>query len=206
MILGELKFKRANDGYEAFYRGPYRQSPRQRLCLVTRAGDLSIGDEADADKWVATDMKVATHPHKTRRAAADAFLKIVFDRQSEEIERTVAEAWERHREARLRDRRLTPEVAAAVYDLLIERCEAPNREKDHFVYRQSKTDEPPITEWRFCGMLGFGGKFWNVHERWYVSAYPEDTNAERRLIIAQTNQALFGLFRKTYGSNPTAPA
>lgn len=54
-----------------------------------------------------------------------------------------------------------------------------------------------LTEYRFCGSLGFGGKV-----RWsdwrserdgcpiYVDCYPEDETAERRQAINSTNAAL----------------
>lgn len=45
-------------------------------------------------------------------------------------------------------------------------------------------------EYRFQGVLGFGGKFWNDGGPWRVDCYPEDETRERLEAIAGTNQAL----------------
>ena len=43
-------------------------------------------------------------------------------------------------------------------------------------------------EYRFCGSLGFGGKYWQ--ERNKVTCYLEDETPERLEVIERTNQAL----------------
>jgi hypothetical protein len=52
--------------------------------------------------------------------------------------------------------------------------------------------EDGITEWRFQGTLGFGGKlrFRRHAAHFYVDCYEEDLTAERRRIIAETNLQL----------------
>ena len=56
---------------------------------------------------------------------------------------------------------LTPDQANAVYDVLVQECGAAGgHDRESFVSQQT-TDE--IAEWRFCGKLGFGGKFWRGH-------------------------------------------
>lgn len=45
-------------------------------------------------------------------------------------------------------------------------------------------------EWRFCGSLGFGGKFHFDGRRAYVSCYPEDHTPERMDAIASANREL----------------
>lgn len=54
-----------------------------------------------------------------------------------------------------------------------------------------------ITEYRFQGNLGFGGKFWNANNRWYVTCYSEDETPERKAMIRKANERLAAL-RKTH--------
>lgn len=58
------------------------------------------------------------------------------------------------------------------------------------------------TEFRFGGLLGFGGKVWNNAGRWYVSCYPEDEKKRQTRAITETNAALDRLFEQTYGVKP----
>ena len=87
---------------------------------------------------------------------------------------------------------LTPEQANAVYDILVQECGAWDRdyERQNFVMNQT-TEEVP--EWRFCGKLGFGGKFWNNCGRRYVTCYREDENPERLKMIEAANKRLAAL-------------
>jgi hypothetical protein len=82
--------------------------------------------------------------------------------------------------------------ANAIYDLLIEKCEAPSNQKEDFVAVVCEYPDP--VEYRFQGALGFGGKFFATY-RWYVSAYPESMTPERSRMIEETNQALLNLHR-----------
>lgn len=50
-----------------------------------------------------------------------------------------------------------------------------------------------LSEYRFIGSLGFGGKFWRNNGRWYVTAYREDLTPERQAVIDATNAALTAL-------------
>lgn len=52
------------------------------------------------------------------------------------------------------------------------------------------------SEWRFCGLLGFGGKFRNFSDRLYVDCYPENENPETLWIMAETNEAIFKLWQQ----------
>ena len=85
-------------------------------------------------------------------------------------------------------------------DLLVEYAAAPEHDREDFVFAQ-------ITGWcdeyRFGGLLGFGGKFrrrWErvgccSAERWYVDAYPEDVARDPSIGVRvnATNAALAGL-------------
>ena len=85
---------------------------------------------------------------------------------------------------------LRPKTAEKVYDILVEVCGAKEDQRNHFVANQT-TDA--IDEWRFCGKLGFGGKFRRYDKRLYVDCYPEDETPERRAMIDAANERLKAL-------------
>ena len=88
--------------------------------------------------------------------------------------------------------KLLEKIAVKVYDIL-EEIGAPSNMKEHFVYVQG---HEAINEWRFQGLLGFGGKFWNEWSymnnkfEWRVSCYSEDENPKRLGMINHTNKKL----------------
>ena len=80
-----------------------------------------------------------------------------------------------------------PEVwAGRILDLLIQDAGAHARDRDQFM-RWAKDG---YSEFRFCGTLGFGGKFWNNAGRWYISCYKEDSTPERERTIQAVNEKL----------------
>lgn len=82
---------------------------------------------------------------------------------------------------------LSEAQANAVYDILVREAKAPDESwRQSFVIEF--TGERPTNEWRFCGSLGFGGKF--RFPRMTVDCYPEDETPERRATIERTNEAL----------------
>lgn len=89
------------------------------------------------------------------------------------------------------------EAAEKIYDYLVEHGSAPvsihdgiDRNKEVFVFHASQEG---ITEYRCVFALGFGGKFWNNMDRWYVSCYKEDRTPERDALIRKINAFLEGL-------------
>jgi len=85
--------------------------------------------------------------------------------------------------------KLSKEFAGKVYDVLIKEAGASNEwdkesDKESFIYHHEKDCD----EWRFCGKLGFGGKYWSNSNT--VDCYLEDLTPERELIIKQTNLEL----------------
>ena len=88
--------------------------------------------------------------------------------------------------------KLTPEIAQKVYKIL-EDIGAPSNMREAFIHYQTKDE---IMEWRFQGLLGFGGKFWNEYSyinnkyEWRVSCYTEDENPKRLKLIEETNKKL----------------
>lgn len=82
---------------------------------------------------------------------------------------------------------IEPARAHRIYDLLVREAGARESQRDDFVAYVSTHAH---TEWRFGGSLGFGGKFWNSSERYYVTCYPDEETPERRAIVQRVNEAL----------------
>jgi hypothetical protein len=95
---------------------------------------------------------------------------------------------------------LTENQAAAIWQILVETCGASPRTEDEadFVYHQIRED---CREWRFCGSLGFGGKFRirasieRPGSEWKVDCYSEDETPQRRRMVKKANAALENLYQ-----------
>jgi hypothetical protein len=76
-----------------------------------------------------------------------------------------------------------------IFDILLE-AKANENDRDSFIYHFS---EQGCREFRFGGVLGFGGKFYNYLDRWYISCYPEDRTPEAARVIENINKKLRAL-------------
>ena len=76
-------------------------------------------------------------------------------------------------------------TAHAIYDVITAYAEAPESLRDDFVISHVNSN---TREFRFCGNLGFGGKYWA--EKGIVNCYMEDITPERTEIIRETNAAI----------------
>lgn len=83
--------------------------------------------------------------------------------------------------------KLPPKKAEHVWDALEIFGGAHPADREDFLYAVTTTG---ITEWRFQGKLGFGGKFWLSNGRWYVSCYSEDLTPERIELVKRINDLL----------------
>lgn len=84
---------------------------------------------------------------------------------------------------------MTNDQADAIWTILVENAGASPRQsvRADFVALQM----PELCEdYRFQGLLGFGGKFWNYDGRWYVTLYAEDETPERLAIVEKVNALL----------------
>lgn len=90
------------------------------------------------------------------------------------------------------EKNMTKERANEIYDILVQECRAPDEEHDRTYFVLTQTKEK-ITEWRFCGALGFGGKFWRNCGKIYVTCYLEDETPERKAMIEAANKRLAAL-------------
>lgn len=78
---------------------------------------------------------------------------------------------------------------SAVFGVLITYAGADAEMHHNFVMMH--TEDSPCDEYRFQGLLGFGGKYRRKTNT--VDCYPEDLNLERKKLIDQTNTQLKAL-------------
>lgn len=85
---------------------------------------------------------------------------------------------------------LTEDTANEVWTLLVAKAGARENERAAFV-RYLTSPESSGHEYRFIGLLGFGGKLhFNEYRGARVSCYPEDADEVRDAIITTVNDQL----------------
>lgn len=89
-------------------------------------------------------------------------------------------------------------AATDIYEILVRVLDAPRDEDGHDVYQFVHHETKGCVEYRFMGCLGFGGKFWNANDRWYVNCYPEDRTEELDALMKIANDALAFLRAEHY--------
>lgn len=95
------------------------------------------------------------------------------------------------------------QIFEEVYTILLVHLRASPGQRDDFVayhLRSHGDDMPRVspTEWRFCGALGMGGKFWAAPESFYVSCYKEDSGPAIRSAMKDVNEALEPLHQRWF--------
>ena len=89
---------------------------------------------------------------------------------------------------------MSDECVKQIKIVLINVCgatESSLEQLDQFI-RDHYENIPYVNEYRFCGNLGFGGKFWfNDDGEMYVTCYPEDETPERLAMIEKARNLLF---------------
>lgn len=89
-------------------------------------------------------------------------------------------------------RRWSREKANAVYDVLVQECGAYKGFREDFVLHFCEDPLDRLTsQWRFGGLLGFGGKFNWIHMS--VSLYQDDLTPLRAGIQQRANARLAAL-------------
>ena len=81
-----------------------------------------------------------------------------------------------------------------VYTVLVEFGGASESMRDSFIHNHT-SEEFPCAEWRFCGKLGYGGKYWRRENR--VSCYREDETEARTVIMGQLDTKLAAIARNS---------
>lgn len=84
------------------------------------------------------------------------------------------------------------EWANKIYDILVEHAGASESLREMFLVSEAEGTE----EFRFQGLLGFGGKFRNRYYDWFVNYYPEDKTNRREEIESKTNDKLRELYKE----------
>ena len=96
----------------------------------------------------------------------------------------------------LDDNVIPEEFARDVYQVLVNCCGAPDDEYSVLSFMSHATVNG-VSEWRFVGRLGFGGKFINngVLHNWFVVCGPEDKKIIKReqKNIDRANEKLYQL-------------
>jgi len=82
---------------------------------------------------------------------------------------------------------MTKEKANKIYGLLVSIGGAIETDRYNFIYHHTES-KYVCSEWRFCGKLGFGGKYRSGYNR--VDCYREDETPERIKIIEELNKEL----------------
>lgn len=82
------------------------------------------------------------------------------------------------------------EFADKIWSALVEHVGAREDDRDLFIHAQMKA--PPVSEWRFMGILGFGGKVYRGtrERRVYVDYYQENRTPDRDVAVERCNIAL----------------
>lgn len=83
-------------------------------------------------------------------------------------------------------------VANVLFDIVVEECGALELDREDYV-RYATSSEP--LEYRFGGLLGFGGKIYHNGDRVYVSCYVEDFNETRSRMITRANARIAELLQ-----------
>jgi hypothetical protein len=78
-----------------------------------------------------------------------------------------------------------------VYDVLVEHGGAYPEDRGNFIWAHTDSSGYPVDEWRFQGLLGYGGKYRRKTNT--VDYYAEDKTPERELARMRTNTALHQL-------------
>lgn len=86
-------------------------------------------------------------------------------------------------------RKITAFQARFIFNILVEHAGAHEDDKKQFLVAQANR-KYPCREFRFCGSLGFGGKFWNNNGKLYINCYQEDETPKRNRIIKLVNRIL----------------
>lgn len=86
---------------------------------------------------------------------------------------------------------LTPRQATKIWNVLFAYAGASGSGQARNDFINSLCDPTAnVSEYRFQGFLGFGGKFWNCNDKWSVSCYREDETPGRISLILHVNALL----------------
>jgi hypothetical protein len=189
MILGTYKFKKIEKGtYAALYKGPVDTNFRN-LCWI---------DKEEEGWFILLTTQKKLGPFKTRKRAVDAYLAYSLDPLVAAINQETCAKWVAMPRNTHRVLTVTPEVANKVYDIIVRNCLGKEPTHDRASFVDWLTQEKNGNEYRFCGWLGFGGKFYRTWDRWYVDQYPEDEIPESRMMASLANRELLDLYTETF--------
>lgn len=184
VALPNFKFKASTNGYKAI--ALHGEDDWRDLCYIS----------GSRGKWVIELPKETMGPYQTRWKAASAFAERFMTAPWREANIEIIRWWNRQPFAK---DDINEEIANEIYDILVAECGASARpdERDSFVYHHTKAQHIS-GEYRFCGKIGFGGKFRN-YSGWWVDCYREEENYNSVGCILHANEKLRALWLKNYG-------
>jgi len=89
------------------------------------------------------------------------------------------------------------DAADEIYSILVSVGGAHECYRRDFQYGHRNILTDRSSEWRFQGHFGFGGKFRNYGDRWYVDYYAEDFTEELNALLVVINEKLATLKETT---------
>lgn len=178
-------------------RATVANTPTNLVCCVQgKAGAWRIpGYDANSSR----DLGV----FKKRKQAAATFLaETEYKPQTKLLNEKRENAW-RTNALRPFNEPLSEAVANAIYEILVEECGAPVAGvtgQEYFVAWLTREPSGRLSEYRFQGMIGFGGKIYFSANQFYVSCYQEEETPYVNMQIAAANARLQALHVKTWGT------
>lgn len=192
-MIGSFYYTKADGGWQVLYVRPHQMRPANPLAKPGPGTPLCIVQGNQHDGWTAEHEGTVLGPFKRRWGAAHAYLDARNRAEAARLTEPVHASWWTN--PGRSDRRLPPWAANLIYDLLVEECGASEWKHDRTSFIHAHTAREYLGhEYRFCGYLGFGGKFWNESQKFRVSAYSENEDAEVVLMVARANERLQRLF------------
>lgn len=180
---------RPENGWYALYRGPFDEEHRMICSIVGESGSWRV------EEW--SSQGKSAPPFKTRQDAARLYLEKTIQHGGERRRRKVFEEWSKMRRiylGTLRSKIQDPDISNRVYTILVTTCGASESERKDFVHAMQRTEQL-CQEWRFRGMIGFGGKFY-CSDLWCVGCYPEEEGPDSVTRIAEANEQLIAFAKE----------
>lgn len=157
------------------------------LCWVERS--------ADKKGWVASAIQTLSidppKSHKNRELAAQDFLENKF-RKEAFFTKPNYWTWPHRSPVGML---ISTQEADEIMEILKKECGFSERE-DYFKDSITEDQENSGREFRFCGYLGFGGKFHYSSSGYFVNTYSEESDGATDLMVAKANKQLGHLWRK----------
>jgi hypothetical protein len=174
-MIGRFTYVRNNDLWEVRYFPPQAKHG-DVLCYLRKEGTL----------WKNTNGAVDAPGCRTREGAAWAALEARLEPVIEGMVRDRIRCGPLLRKSL----ELPLDVAHIFWTILVQECGACEEKRSDFVEWATNPERARAMEYRFGGVLGFGGKIFLSLDRVYITQYLEDETVETRWLIARANRLI----------------